>query len=178
MYFCLRPSAKDQGITWVVVVLVVAVVVLVLVLLHLVHFLIKRNLREKKSPQLGFEPETFRSTAQYLSTELKWHCYFSVWKLSTYLKNHAADLGPVLVIHLFVLGSSARDPVFKLAHDALRLLRDLVRTHQIEMNSWKRKRKKISPAPDWWDSKSRPPHCQACNLTAKQQPLPTYFTWW
>ena len=37
-HFCLQPSAKDQGITCVVV---------VLVLLHLVHFLIKRNLREK-----------------------------------------------------------------------------------------------------------------------------------
>ena len=37
--FCLRPSAKDQGITWVVV-LVVVVAVLVL---HLVHFLSIRN---------------------------------------------------------------------------------------------------------------------------------------
>ena len=34
VYFCLRPSAKDQGITWVVVVVVLVVV------LHLVHFLI------------------------------------------------------------------------------------------------------------------------------------------
>ena len=72
--FCLRPSAKDQGITLVVVVVVVVLVVLVLVLvlvLHLVHFLIKRNLKEKKSPKLGIEPGTSRSTAQHLSTELK-----------------------------------------------------------------------------------------------------------
>ena len=41
-YFCLRPSAKGQGITWVVV-------VLVLVLHHLVHFLFKRNLSKKIS---------------------------------------------------------------------------------------------------------------------------------
>ena len=94
--FCLRPSAKDQGITWVVVVVLV-LVVLVLVLLHLVHFLIKRNLRENKTPQPGIEPGTSRSTAQHLSTERKWHCYFCVWKLSTYFKNHAADLGPTLV---------------------------------------------------------------------------------
>ena len=39
--FCLRPSAKDQGITWVVV------LVLLVVLLLLVHFLFKRNLSEK-----------------------------------------------------------------------------------------------------------------------------------
>ena len=36
--FCLRPSAKDQGITWVLLVLVH----------HLVHFLLKINLIEKK----------------------------------------------------------------------------------------------------------------------------------
>ena len=39
--FCLRPSAKDQGITWVVLVLVV-------ILHHLVHLLFKINLSEKK----------------------------------------------------------------------------------------------------------------------------------
>ena len=39
--FCLRPSAKDQGITWVVAVL------LVLLVHHLVHFLLKINLCEK-----------------------------------------------------------------------------------------------------------------------------------
>ena len=53
IHFCLRPSAKDQGITWVVVLLVV---------LHLVHFLTKRNLRGKNSPQPGYEPGTSRST--------------------------------------------------------------------------------------------------------------------
>ena len=36
-YFCLWPSAKDQGITWVLV------LVLVFVVLHLVHFLLKSN---------------------------------------------------------------------------------------------------------------------------------------
>ena len=44
VYFCLRPSAKDQGITLVILVLVV------LVLHLLVHFLFKRHLSEKKSP--------------------------------------------------------------------------------------------------------------------------------
>ena len=51
--FCLRPSAKDQGITSVLV-LVLVVLVLVLVLVdvvhHVVHFVIKRNLREKLLP--------------------------------------------------------------------------------------------------------------------------------
>ena len=54
-HFCLRPSAKDQGIIWVVVVILLLLLVLVL---HLVHFLSKRSLREKNSPQLGFEPGT------------------------------------------------------------------------------------------------------------------------
>ena len=53
-YFCLRPSAKDQGITWVVVVVVLVH--------HLFHFLIKRNLRLKNSPQPGFELGTSGST--------------------------------------------------------------------------------------------------------------------
>ena len=72
-YFCLQPSAKDQGITRVVVVLLVLVLVL-----HLVHFFIKRNLREKNSPQTGYKPGTSRSTV-WLSTNwaketllLKW----------------------------------------------------------------------------------------------------------
>ena len=56
LHFCLQPSVKDQGITWVVVVL------LVLVLHLLVHFLIKRNWREKNSPLPGFKPGTSRST--------------------------------------------------------------------------------------------------------------------
>ena len=50
--FCLRPPAKDQGITRVVVDVDV-VVVLVLVLHHLVHFLFKRNLSEKKISLTG-----------------------------------------------------------------------------------------------------------------------------
>ena len=41
VYFCLRPLAKDQGITWVVVVVLVH---------HLVHFLSKRNLSKKNLP--------------------------------------------------------------------------------------------------------------------------------
>ena len=36
-----------------------------------------------------------------LPTELRRLCYLIIWKLSTYFKNHAADLGPVLVNHLF-----------------------------------------------------------------------------
>ena len=50
-HFCLRPLVKDQGITWVVVVVVVLVLVLVLCLL--VHFVIKRNLREKQFSPAG-----------------------------------------------------------------------------------------------------------------------------
>ena len=41
--FCLRPSARDQGITCLVD------LVLVVLVRHLVHFLFKRNLSEKKS---------------------------------------------------------------------------------------------------------------------------------
>ena len=45
-YFCLWPSAKEQGITQVVVLVVVGLVlVLVLVLFHLYHFLFKRDLK-------------------------------------------------------------------------------------------------------------------------------------
>ena len=43
VYFCLRPSAKDQGI--------VVVVVVVLALHYLVHFVFKRNLSEKNLPE-------------------------------------------------------------------------------------------------------------------------------
>ena len=46
--FCLRASAKDQGITSVLV--LVLVLVLVDVVHHVVHFVIKRNLREKLLP--------------------------------------------------------------------------------------------------------------------------------
>ena len=85
-HFCLRPSAKDQGITWVVV--------LVVVLHHLVHFHYKRNLSEKKSPSLGIEPGSFRSSAKHLSTELQSHRNFLFENWFVYL---AADLGPILV---------------------------------------------------------------------------------
>ena len=71
--FCLRPSAKVQGITWAVLV--------VLVVLHLVHFLIKRNLREP-----GFEPGTSRSTVSHSTN----------WAKETLLYK-TAGLGPVLV---------------------------------------------------------------------------------
>ena len=57
--FCLRPSAKDQIITWVVVLLVVVVVH------HLVHFLFKRNLSENKSHLLRIKPGSFSSPAMH-----------------------------------------------------------------------------------------------------------------
>ena len=85
---CLRPWAKDQGITWVVVVLVLVV------LHHLVHFLFKRNLSELKYPWLGIKPGSFRCTAKHLSTELLSHRYCLCENWYLYL---AADLGPVLV---------------------------------------------------------------------------------
>ena len=90
--FCLRPSAKDQGITRVV--LVAAVLVLVH---HLVHFLIKRNLSEKNSPhlqitslalyQLSYRDIVIKVVENYLFKDFK---------------NHAADLGPVLVDTCFL----------------------------------------------------------------------------
>ena len=95
-HFCLRPSAKDQGIT--------LVVLLVLLVLHLlVHFLIKRYLREKNSPQ----PDPPSGT---LPTELRRHSHLRDLKLSTYFKNHASDLGPVLVdtcLNCYVFTSNA-----------------------------------------------------------------------
>ena len=66
--FC--SSIKSLGATWVVL------LVLVLVL-HLVHFLIKRNLREKNSPQPEFEPRTSRSAV--------WHS--TNWAKETLLIN-------------------------------------------------------------------------------------------
>ena len=88
MNFFLWPSAKDQGITWVVVVELI---------LHLVHFLSKRNLREKILPSWdsNLGPADPQSGTQ--PTELERHCYYSIWKLFTYFNNKAADLGPVLV---------------------------------------------------------------------------------
>ena len=85
--FCLRPSTKDQGITWVVLVVLA-------VLHHLVHYLIKRNLSEKKSPWLGIELGSFKSTAKKLSTELQSHRYYCCESWFLYL---TADLEPVLV---------------------------------------------------------------------------------
>jgi len=55
VYFSLWPSAKDQGIT--------LVIVLVRLVHHLVYVLIKRNLSDKYSPKPGFEPGTFRTLA-------------------------------------------------------------------------------------------------------------------
>ena len=93
--FCLRSSAKDQWITWVVL-------LVVLVLHLLVNFLIKRNLREKILPyqhsNLGL-PDPQSGT---LPTKLRRHCYDNVWTLSTYFKDHYADLGPVLVDICFI----------------------------------------------------------------------------
>ena len=61
--FCLRPSAKDQGITWVVLVL------------HLVHILIKRNLREKNLPSRDSKLGPPNPHSGTLPTELRRHSY-------------------------------------------------------------------------------------------------------
>ena len=74
-HFCLRPSAKDQGITWVLV-----VVLLLLLVHHLVHFLLKRNLSEKNSPRSGIEPGSFSSPAKHfihIVTQLVKNCYLT-----------------------------------------------------------------------------------------------------
>ena len=57
MDFCLRPSAKDLGITRVVV---------VLVLFHLSHLLFKRNLNEKKIHPSGKQPGVLEHASQAL----------------------------------------------------------------------------------------------------------------
>ena len=88
--FCLWPSAKDQGFTWVV---------LVVLVLLLVHFLFKRNLSEKKSPWLGIKPGSFRSSAKHLFTEQQSRRYY--WSENWFLYL-AADLGSVLVDTCFV----------------------------------------------------------------------------
>ena len=65
-YFCLRPSAKDQGITWVLLVLVH----------HLIHFLLKIKFSEKNfSPfrEKNFGPLAPQPSA--LSTEQWQHWY-------------------------------------------------------------------------------------------------------
>ena len=70
--YCLRSSAKDQGITWNVL----------LVLVHnLVHFLIKRNLREKNYPEPGFKPGTSRSTMWHSTNWAKETMLFKCLKI-------------------------------------------------------------------------------------------------
>ena len=88
MCFCLRPSAKDLGIT--------RVVVAVLVLFHSSHFLFKINLSGKNSSPPGIE-----LGASALTTELQKRCCIYKGKLSISFKNfknHAADLAPVLAL--------------------------------------------------------------------------------
>ena len=86
--FCLRPLAKDQGITWVFVVVLVVVLV---VHHHLVHFLFKRNLSEKNIPD--WESNRGPSEPQPGTYPLSHRFYWCEnWFL--YL---AADHGPVLV---------------------------------------------------------------------------------
>ena len=63
-YFCLRPSAKDQGITLVVLV----------VLHHLVHFLIKRYLVKKYLPSWDSNRGPFAQQSSALPTELQKPC--------------------------------------------------------------------------------------------------------
>ena len=116
MAFCLRPSAKDQGITWVVL-------VVVLVLHHLVHFLFKRNLSEKKSPWLGIKPGSFGSTAKHLSTELQSHRYNWCENWFLYL---ATDLGPVLVHTCYLRNDARTDTLAVVQHPAFGLRLEVV----------------------------------------------------
>ena len=59
--FCLRPSAKDQGITWVL---------LVVFLHHLVHFILKINQVKKSSPSLPCIIIFFRMPVLSLAKEM------------------------------------------------------------------------------------------------------------
>ena len=71
-YFCLRPSAKDQGITFVFVVVLVH---------HLVHFLFKRNLSEKKSSLTGNQTNVLQIHSQ---AHIHWAtkpCILLMWNL-------------------------------------------------------------------------------------------------
>ena len=91
LYFCLRPSTKEQGITQVVVVLVV--------LFHLSHFFIKRALREKILPSCDTNLGPLLHQSSTLPTEL----YDNITQMfENYLlkdfKNNAADLAPVLAL--------------------------------------------------------------------------------
>ena len=70
--FCLWPSAKDQGITQVVV---------SVVLFNLSHFLFKRNLSEKILPHCESNQGPWASQQSILSTELKQNCYIFSWKI-------------------------------------------------------------------------------------------------
>ena len=70
--FCLWPSAKDQGITQVVV---------SVVLFNLSHFLFKRNLSEKILPHCESNQGPWASQQSIPSTELKQHCYILSWKI-------------------------------------------------------------------------------------------------
>ena len=89
--FCLRPSAKDKGITWVVV--------LVVLVHHLVHFLIKRNLSGKKFSRAGIQTWDLQITSLALYQLRYRDIIIKLLEnyLPKYFKNHAADLGPILV---------------------------------------------------------------------------------
>ena len=67
VHFCLQPSAKDQGITWVVVLLGLVH--------HLVHFLFKINLSEKKFSLPGNQTGVLLLPSRALSTELRLNWY-------------------------------------------------------------------------------------------------------
>ena len=125
--FCLRPSAKDQRITWVAVVLLVLLVVLHL----LVHFLIKSNLREKKfspartsrstvwhstnwtkekkekiSPRPRFEPGILPSEIKRSTTQLSCRNLVGRWKFLLYCRRPRISIGRhLLVIKMWELCS-------------------------------------------------------------------------
>ena len=90
--FCLRPSAKDQGITSVV---------FLVVLVHLVHFLIKRNLREKNSSQPGFKPGTSRSQVRHSSNWAKETLLFKYLKIIYLLQKSRRRPWTSIGWHLF-----------------------------------------------------------------------------
>ena len=79
---CLRPTAKDLGITRVDVVF------------HLSHFLFKRNLSEKYLPGRDSNRGPFAQQSSALPTELQKPCYGGGGKFD----NQASDLAPVLAL--------------------------------------------------------------------------------
>ena len=92
--FCQQPSAKDQGINWVVV----------LVLFHSSHFLFKRNRSEKNSLWSGIKSGTFgppieRCTNCAIETLFQTCLKIIYLKIS---KNQTSDLAPVLALVYFV----------------------------------------------------------------------------